>query len=198
MLNVSYAQYHLCWVSVVLNIIYAECQLCSVSLMLSVRYKPFRLNVVMLSVVAPILGPFLPANIILARKWLTLNIQVCFDTEQLTVVKKVLWYWPQEAEVAKLANLKSILFVFLNWSSTKVSLHLRPKQSKRDLKFEFRGQSALNVICQHRPKAEGSSLATPVTTNWGLCYKTLQIHNLQKMAKFRRKLGLFFCQSQIH
>ena len=54
MLSVTYAEYHLCWVS--LSVTYAECHLCwvslmQVSLMLSVTYKPLMLSVIMLNVI---------------------------------------------------------------------------------------------------------------------------------------------------
>jgi hypothetical protein len=38
MLNVTYAECHLCWMSLMLNVTYAECHLCWMSLMLNVTY----------------------------------------------------------------------------------------------------------------------------------------------------------------
>ncbi len=83
MLNVIYAECHLCWVSFMLNVIYAECHLCWMpfmlnaiytewhlcwmSFMLSVTNKPFMLivvmlNVITLNVVAPLKVPWYPAS----------------------------------------------------------------------------------------------------------------------------------------
>ncbi len=76
MLRVIYAECHWCWVSFMLSAIYTECHLCWVSFMLTVTYtmlriinKPFilsviTLNVIILSVVAPILIPLQ-----ISRKW---------------------------------------------------------------------------------------------------------------------------------
>jgi hypothetical protein len=66
MLSVAYAEFHLCWVSIMLTVAYAECRLCCVLLIQMVAFALVIVmpSIVMLSVLTPLqrMYNFLPKS----------------------------------------------------------------------------------------------------------------------------------------
>ncbi len=88
MLSITYAEYWLCWVSLMLSIAYAEYRLCWVSLMLSIAYAEYHLC------------------------WVSLMLSITYAEYRLCWVLHMLWKAYTEYYLCWVLHMLSILAIF--------------------------------------------------------------------------------------